>query len=53
LLDRFPAEKRLEARIDVAKMYNIKTTKEIEQDLLAIQKQNQLLLAEIKEKNWK
>jgi hypothetical protein len=49
LLDRFPAEKRIEARLDVAKLYNLKTTNQIESELLAIQRQNKLLLNEIKQ----
>jgi hypothetical protein len=48
LLDRFPAEKHLEAKIDLNKVYNLKTTQSIESELVAIQKQNKHLLLEIK-----
>ena len=50
LLDRFPAEKRLDAKLDINKLYNPKTTSEIEKELIAIQKQNRLLLATLKKK---
>jgi phage terminase small subunit len=53
LLDRFPADKRIEARIDVAKMYQQRTTSDIESELVAIQQQNQQLLNEIKRNKQK